>query len=324
MKIYAPNKINKIKTMFLGCAPKIEEVEKTLEISIPLTVRKIIEETNEDIEKIKKKIEEFGIKVLRPIPVGIEDCLNVRNYFIVIDDCLYISDKIKSIENFYKEVHNKITLPDQGGYCPNIFISDDYVVLDDLPKDSYYFLRNKLKNKRKIITAFNKGHADGMYTNLQKKVWITNGNCLDFKKYWPDNEIFELSTTNNGSINSWKEPEEWQRYQKQIKKTKGKYFIYGYDLDDLTKEFIDRYLEKWVGYCDETLFDLNFITVDAYNVIAIGNHSQVYDKLKEYGITVHPVEFRHRWFWDGGLHCITNEIERTAITIDKMVKDVSI
>jgi hypothetical protein len=311
MKINVSNNINKTKTIVLGDVANIDEVEKTLKISVPTTVKKILEETKEDLKKIKKKIEEFGITVIKANPIGIEDSLNVRNYFVVIDDCLYISDTVSSLEDLYKKIDNKIILPDRGAYCPNIFISDDYVVLDGLPKNSYYFLRDKLKNKRKIITAFNEGHSDGMYTNLQKKLWITNGNCLDYKKFWPDNDVFELSTTNNGSINSWKEPEEWLNYRKQIKKTKGRYFIYGHNLDETTYDFIDRYLKKWLGYCDETLFDLNFIVIDAHNIIAIGNHSKVYDKLKEYNINVHPVEFRHRWFWDTGLHCLTNELERS-------------
>jgi hypothetical protein len=28
------------------------------------------------------------------------------------------------------------------------------------------------------------------------------------------------------------------------------------------------------------------------------------------GITPHVVNFRHRYFWDGGLHCITSDISR--------------
>ena len=77
-----------------------------------------------------------------------------------------------------------------------------------------------------------------------------------------------------------------------------------------TDLFIDQYLKSWVGYCEETLFDINLSVIDSDNVMAISQNSQVYDRLESLGITVHKVPFRHRFFWDGGLHCITNDLVR--------------
>jgi N-dimethylarginine dimethylaminohydrolase len=53
--------------------------------------------------------------------------------------------------------------------------------------------------------------------------------------------------------------------------------------------------------------------VDENNVVVISQNSLVYDKLNSLGINVHKVPFRHRFFWDGGLHCITNDLVREEI-----------
>lgn len=310
IKCNVSNNRGKTKTLVLGSIPNVDQIQEHLKKNIPTILKKIIEESIQDLNNFEKKLKEFGISVLRVAPNFIEDTLNVRNYFIVIDQCCYVSKKQKSLEPLLKKINNKIFVPWEGSYCPNIFIDDDYVILDGLEPSVYAFFKEKLKDKRKIITAFNQGHSDGIYTNVKKKLWITNGNVLNFKKYWPTNDVFNLSIDSNNSINRWEDYKEFSSYRNQIQQTKGRYFTYGYDLDETTQSFIEKYMKDWIGYCDETLFDLNFITIDENNVIAIGHHSKVYNTLKEYGITVHPIQFKHRFFWDSGLHCITNEIYR--------------
>jgi hypothetical protein len=40
------------------------------------------------------------------------------------------------------------------------------------------------------------------------------------------------------------------------------------------------------------------------------NKELVFEALERYNITPHMVEFRHKNFWDGGLHCITSDLHR--------------
>ena len=39
-------------------------------------------------------------------------------------------------------------------------------------------------------------------------------------------------------------------------------------------------------------------------------NKKVFDAFERHGVTPHIVNFRHRYFWDGGLHCITSDIAR--------------
>ena len=119
----------------------------------------------------------------------------------------------------------------------------------------------------------------------------------------------EGAQTNGGIINDWTPVEQLYR-SKELKKTEGRFLILKHEMDTQDVEFVERYLKDWVGYCEETIFDLNLSIIDEENVMAISQNSLVYERLESLGIKVHKVPFRHRFFWDGGLHCITNDLVR--------------
>ena len=52
------------------------------------------------------------------------------------------------------------------------------------------------------------------------------------------------------------------------------------------------------------------LVIDEKNVICISDDEWALDQLRSVGITPHVVDFQTRSFWDGGIHCITSDIER--------------
>ena len=236
----------------------------------------------------------------------LKDTIHVRDGFLICDDICYISDNIGYLQKFYDSIDKKIIAP-QGNYCPNILINDKYCILDGLEYDAYQFFKKELSKSRKIITAMNEGHSDGIYTNIADKVWLTNGNVLNWEKYFPNDSVLDLSKT---GINNWTDLKKFRKEKIELRKTSGKFFISGHTMNEDEINFVEKYLKHWVGYAEETLFDINLIVLDPNNVLVISQNSYVYNFLKEKGINVHQVDWRHRFFWDGGLHCITNEIER--------------
>ena len=311
MHLWLPNNRDKLKKTILGSVPSADVLVRALKKPIPKFVHKVLEETQEDLDEIKKTFKKLEVEVLEyPINEYREDdLLNVRNGFIVVDDHLFITKRSPSLQPFYDSIENKTFVEHTGGYCPDIYIHDDYAILDRLYESAYRYWRKELGKKRKIITAFNEGHSDGIYCNVADKIWLTNGNALPFKKHWPGMEVMDLSTTNGGVRNDWSPVEKFYR-QRELNKTHGRFIINKHNLTAQDVKWVDEYLSKWVGYCDETLFDLNISIVDSKNVIAVGQNSLVYEKLESIGVKVHQVPFRHRFFWDGGLHCITNDLER--------------
>ena len=311
MKVWISNNKDRLQKVLLGSIPTSKTLQGILKKPIPKVIEKVLAETQEDLDQIKGQYEKLGVEVLSYPVETLEDSMNVRNGFIVVDDHMWVSDKSDSLRTLYNQIDHITFLGHDEGYCPDIYIHDEYAILDRLPPMAFEYWRKKLSAKRKIITAFNKGHSDGIYCNVGDKIWLTNGQVLPFEKHWPGMPVMELSTSNNGMINDWAPVEKMFR-SKELHKTQGRYLIAKNELNATDIEFIDQYLDKWLGYCEETLFDINLSIIDDKNVMAISQNSLVYDRLESLDIKVHKVPFRHRFFWDGGLHCITNDLVRKS------------
>jgi len=311
MEVWIPNQKNRLKKVLLGSVPTPKVMEKHLKKALPKSIEKVLIETKEDLDEIKIKYQALDVEVLSYDAelTSVSHCINVRNGFLVVDDHMYINEKINMLDPLYEAIENKTFSNHHGHYAPDIYIHDDYAILDRLDREVYQFWRDKLSKTRKIITAFNEGHSDGIYCNVADKIWLTNGNSLPFEKHWPGTPVMELSQTNGGIINDWTTVEQLYR-SNELKKTEGRFLIVKHEMDTQDVEFVERYLKDWVGYCEETIFDLNLSIIDEENVMAISQNSLVYERLESLGIKVHKVPFRHRFFWDGGLHCITNDLVR--------------
>jgi hypothetical protein len=71
-----------------------------------------------------------------------------------------------------------------------------------------------------------------------------------------------------------------------------------------------------MGYVEETVFDVNMLVIDERNVICNNYNKTVFDAFARHDVTAHVLNFRHRYFWDGGLHCITSDLHRDGTQKD--------
>jgi glycine amidinotransferase len=76
------------------------------------------------------------------------------------------------------------------------------------------------------------------------------------------------------------------------------------------KEYVERWLTHWVGYADESVFDVNVLSLDEKTVICTGRNDEAFKIMEENGIEPIVWRFRHQYFWDGGIHCLTSDIQR--------------
>jgi N-dimethylarginine dimethylaminohydrolase len=79
---------------------------------------------------------------------------------------------------------------------------------------------------------------------------------------------------------------------------------------------VEKWMHHWMGYVEETVFDVNMLVIDEKNVLCNGYNQQVFDAFAKRGITPHVVNMRHRYFWDGGIHCMTSDLHREGIQKD--------
>ena len=145
------------------------------------------------------------------------------------------------------------------------------------------------------------GHGDGSLTPVKPGLLISITKPKFFTETFPDWEVAHIPGA------GWKQVDGFLKIRQ---KNRGRWWVPGEeDNDDLT-EFIETWLNDWVIYVEETVFDVNMLVVDEKNVICNGYNKTVFDAFDRHGITGHVVNFRHRYFWDGGLHCITLDLDR--------------
>ena len=175
-----------------------------------------------------------------------------------------------------------------------------------------YSLEN-LKNDQKILDAEfpdyrnhiieTWGHTDSCFCPVVPGLILTIKDIQDYNKTFPGWEVIELPEQ------SWFDPKVSQFLQLK-EKNRGKWWVPGEEFNDEFINFVEGWLNHWVGYVEETVFDVNILVIDEHNVICNNENDKVFEAFKRYGITPHVCNFRHRYFWDGGIHCITQDLNR--------------
>ena len=331
---------------------------------------KIAIETEEDYQGIIKKLQEFGVEILRP-DLPSETFVNgqyvsppmvPRDFTIMIGDKLYedYSTNFKSssynnikdvswpdcnswdefnqlpnriqqecilIHNFgryqinrkeYEKIFDRIRA--QG----NIIHSWDHLtngsMCSRIGKDLYFgtnsYTQDITPYKIKLDAEFTStrnhiintgGHSDSTFCPVAPGLIISLFDVPTYANTFPDWEVVYLPGQ------SWSAVSPFLDLKKQ---NNGKWWIPGFEHDQAVVDVVEKWLGHWTGYVEETVFDVNMLIIDPKNVMVFNYNKKVFDALDRYGITPHVVPFRHRYFWDGGIHCVTSDLHREGIMQD--------
>ena len=154
----------------------------------------------------------------------------------------------------------------------------------------------------KIYTAESDGHIDGaMSIPCPGLILSINDFEVEYNKLYPDWEVCYLGNTSFAKVQDWR---------KLKMKNGGKWWLPDASEDDELVDLVEHWLSDWVGYVEETVFDVNILSVDEKNVIVSGYNETAFRAFEKHGITPHITPWRHRFFWDGGIHCITLDLDR--------------
>ena len=151
------------------------------------------------------------------------------------------------------------------------------------------------------------GHSDGTFCPVAPGLIISLYDVPCYKNTFPDWEVVYLPGQSWDSV---------QPFLDLKNKNKGRWWIPGWEYDQDVTNVVDTWLNHWVGYVEETVFDVNMLIIDPKNVLVFNYNQTVFDALDRYGITPHVVPFRHRYFWDGGIHCVTADLHRESVMQD--------
>jgi glycine amidinotransferase len=151
------------------------------------------------------------------------------------------------------------------------------------------------------------GHADATYCPVCPGLIVSLKDVPTYAKTFPGWEVVYLPGQSWDAV---------LPFLKLKQKNKGKWWIPGFEEDQDVIDVVEQWLGHWTGYVEETVFDVNMLIIDPKNVMVFNYNKKVFDALERFGITPHVVPFRHRYFWDGGIHCITSDLHREGTMQD--------
>jgi N-dimethylarginine dimethylaminohydrolase len=151
------------------------------------------------------------------------------------------------------------------------------------------------------------GHSDGCYCPVKPGLIISLADMPTYQDTFPDWEVVSLPN------------QSWTRVQPFLdlkEKNRGKWWVPGEELNDEFTHYVETWMDHWVGYVEESVFDVNMLVIDQHNVICNNENDAVFEAFHRHGVTPHVCNFRHRYFWDGGIHCITSDLHREGTLQD--------
>jgi N-dimethylarginine dimethylaminohydrolase len=180
---------------------------------------------------------------------------------------------------------------------------DIYLGTDYYNQDTRHHIENiqKLYPQYRWHKVDTGGHNDGTFCPVAPGLIVSLRDIPTYSETFPGWEVIYLPGQSWSAISS---------FAKLKNKNQGKWWVPGEELNDEFTDFVESWLNHWVGYVEETVFDVNMLIIDQQNVICNNYNESVFRAFEQRGITPHVINFRHRYFWDGGLHCITSDLAR--------------
>lgn len=297
------------------------------------TFQQITEWTKEDLAKIQQKIESFGVKVQRPVYENINDYVNKkgvlvkpditpRDYYAVIGNRLIIPRFLETqrkvspwqsiIDQYQQNPENRI---DYHTIQISVSGANTVRVGKDLFIDCVWNTRLTEEEKKhsfetEVVPMFpelrchyveNGGHVDGCFAILKPELIIANNYYNDYDRNFPGWELIMLDKPEFADYRGHYREGFWHN---------GNFWLPESVSNRAFNEHVMKYAQDWVGNYKETYFEVNCLVIDEKNVLFLAENTKVFKRLEELGITPHVADFRCRTFWDGGLHCLTVDVNR--------------
>jgi len=334
-------------------------------------LKRICEETLEDLEGYKKILQDFGVEVIQPeldpnerfldnpsrYPRG---PLQVRDYQLVVGNKCFssgvdhpaISKKLQEygqlskpeypVPFFISESQYKTYAgedwPNWGEFLSNRKNKDffeDFVWQEALDFSARPWMssacsfmigtklfigldiESSIKPELVDLTGFEEfdiqlvgmdGHSDANYHPIKPGAILSLRDVQTYSESFPGWDVCYLPDQSWDKVKSFLDLKH---------KNAGKWWLAGEEDNDEFTDFVETWLQDWVGYVEETVFDVNVLVLDEHHVcVSNPNNAQVNAFLKKHKVEPVYVPWRHRYFWDGGLHCITLDLYREGTQKD--------
>ena len=321
-----------LKHCWIGSGFKTEwfqdlPIYKNNKIMDPL--KKIAEETEEDYQTLEKILNNAGVKTYRSF-LNIDKFKSLKNifrppvqprdHFAVIGEKLYaIGGHAQGYADVLKQIEkDKIIL---GGPTKDFRIATSVICrvgkdiwwdLATFKESQHYDDVNKYKKMWtdegfRVHISHRGYHSDGCFCVVKPGCIVSLREIQNYEKEFPGWDVMYVPDQSWSKVSP---------FLKMKEKVGGRWWLQGEEHNNQLIKFIDTWLNDWVGYVEETVFDVNMLSIDENTIICNNYNKDVFAHFKKHRVEPVIFNFRHRYFWDGGIHCITQDLYREGTQED--------
>jgi hypothetical protein len=300
-------------------------------------LQKIADETQEDLQYYEKVLKDFGCDVVRPYidhnksimdyidndgkghhwSSGVpRSPLQTRDMQFVAGNNLFFTQYENGVAqrffdyNFDDSVDIRKKMDLDGIYAPSYTMVGRDIYIDQyehkLRDDQIQALKQNIPNVR-INTLNHGGHSDGCFHTIKPGAILSILDIQTYQDTFPGWDVCYLPGQSWGQVKGFTDMKQ---------KVNGKWWVPGEESNDEFTHFVETWLQDWVGFVEETVFDVNVLVLDEHHVCVNNMNPTVIEFLKKHKMEPVHVPWRHRYFLDGGLHCITLDIKRNGTQED--------
>ena len=287
-------------------------------------LKKIAEETEEDYETLNKILQQAGVKTYRTF-LDIEKFqtlkniwkppVNPRDHFAVIGDKIYaVGGDTKGYADVLKQIERKNLVIEKGAGAIStaniVRVGKDvwWDITKDTPDSTVLKYKQKWTDEGfRVHTSTRNYHSDGAFCVVRPGCIVSLYDVQDYAVEFPNWDVLYLPDQSWEKVNT---------FTKMKKKVGGRWWLKGEEHNDQLIEFVNTWLDDWVGYVEETVFDVNMLSIDQNTIICNNYNKEVFAHFKKHKVEPIVCNFRHRYFWDGGIHCITQDLYREGTQED--------
>lgn len=316
-----------LKNVIVGRCHSESFFEPIKDLQTRHSLQQIARETEQDYKNIANILESFGVTVVRPTidsDLTIMDFVDQQgtvNYqaaksFTLIprppmqprDSVLVVGDQMigtNSDIKWFDHLVRSDRKTHMNAACsfdaPLITPVGDTLIVDCRDHDFLYDQARQLFPNYKIKPVYIGGHNDAVFSLPKPGIIVGTYHADNYSETFPGWTVHHLENQSWNAIPNWR----------SIKHSNiGKWWAPESVSNPAFSEFVDSWLTEWTGYVKETVFDVNMLSINSSTVLVNNYNKDLFAFFKLNGIEPIIAEFRHRFFWDGGIHCVTSDLYR--------------
>ena len=306
-------------------------IYKNSKIMDPL--KRIADETREDYETLGNILHQAGVKTHRSF-LNIDKIkslknittskppVNPRDSFAVIGEKLYCSlENERSVEGYadiikqidYKHLHfvktsKKYPVPLSTAMMCRIGKDIWWDIHQGQDPNMVKKYKEHFDKEGYRLHISHKGyHTDGCFTVVKPGCIVSLHDIHNYSNEFPNWDVLYLPDQHWNKLSP---------FRKMKDKVGGRWWLKGEEHNNELINFVNTWLNDWVGYVEETVFDVNMLSIDENTIICNNYYKDVFTFFKKHKVEPIIFNFRHRYFWDGGVHCITQDLYREGTQED--------